>query len=69
MSLQQEIFEKSELDSEYDKILDDSDNEEQEDVVAELKPLIKKKKTIKDDIEEPIVKVDKRKGKRSKTRL
>ena len=65
MSLQQEIFEKSDLDTEYDKILDDSDNEEDEDVVSELKPLLKKK-TIKDDIEEPIVKVDKRKGKRSK---
>ena len=63
MSLQQEIFEKSELDTEYDKILDDSDNEE--DVVPELKPIIKKK-TIKDDIDETIVKVDKRKGKRSK---
>jgi len=63
MSLQQEIFEKSDLDSEYDKILDDSDNEE--DVVPELKPIIKKK-TIKDDIDEPIVKVDKRRGKRSK---
>ena len=65
MSLQQEIFEKSDLDTEYDKILDDSDNEEQEDIVPEIKPLIKKK-TIKDDIDEPIVKVDKRKGKRSK---
>ena len=63
MSLQQEIFEKSDLDTEYDKILDDSDNEE--DVVPELKPIIKKK-TIKDNIDEPIVKVDKRKGKRSK---
>ena len=64
MSLQQEIFEKSDLDTEYDKILDDSDNEE--DVVPELKPIIKKTKTIKDDIDETIVKVDKRKGKRSK---
>ena len=50
MSLQQEIFEKSELDTEYDKILDDSDNEE--DVVPELKPIITLgRKTIKNDKE------------------
>ena len=69
MTSQQEIFEKSELDSEYDKILNDSDEEveaEEGDIIVELKTFDKKKKTIKDDINEPIVKVDKRKGKRSK---
>ena len=65
MTLQQEIFEKSELDKEYDKILDNSDDEEADEATP-LIPIKSKKKSIQDPIDEPIVKQDKRRGKRSK---
>ena len=65
MTLQQEIFEKSELDKEYDKILDNSDDEEADEATP-LIPIKSKKKSIQDPIDEPIVKQDKRKGKRTK---
>ena len=48
MSLQQEIFEKSELDKEYDKILDNSDDEE-----AEIKAMTTlARKEVSDSINE-----------------
>ena len=65
MTLQQEIFEKSELDKEYDKILDNSDDEEADEATP-LIPIKSKKKSIQDPIDEPIVKQDKRRGKRTK---